>query len=371
MQIVIRHVFYEATGYGNSARQIALAMDQAGADIKLESVGRRDEFLDPSMESLLQQMENKPYQEDRILLKVGTDLTEEDRRFYRKVVNCSMWETNKAPAPMANECHKFDAIILPNSFNRQAFWDAGVRIPLYIAPYGVDSNLYTSEGVKERFGEGDNTFLFLSVFGWSYRKGPDVLIKAFLEEFEADEPVALVVKTHGLDIQQKPDRDSYDSIVQSVSKSRLPKFNIVTRVMTPDETAAMYRGADCFVLSTRGEGVGLPVLESMSCGVPVIATGWSGLVDFLGPDSGYLLPYKLVPAGNVHYTNLYGEDQFWAEPDQGSLQNLMRRVYVRREEAKNKGRKAREMANHWNWNRTAHAFIDALEQVAGKPIARK
>src|SRR5207247_1086784 len=65
----------------------------------------------------------------------------------------------------------------------------------------------------------------------------------------------------------------------------------------PHALAALYRSADCFVLPSRGEGWGMPLLEAMACGLPVIATDWSGPRDFLKEDWAYPLRVKrLVPA---------------------------------------------------------------------------
>ena len=49
------------------------------------------------------------------------------------------------------------------------------------------------------------------------------------------------------------------------------------------QLGVLYRSSDCFVLPTRGEGWGLPIIEAMACGVPVIATSWSAQCDFMTP----------------------------------------------------------------------------------------
>lgn len=53
------------------------------------------------------------------------------------------------------------------------------------------------------------------------------------------------------------------------------------------DMATLYRSADCFVISTRGEGWGMPILEAMACGLPAIATNWSSQVDFFNETNGY------------------------------------------------------------------------------------
>lgn len=363
MQIVFRHTLYDASGYGNSARNIAFGMENLGADVKVESLGSNDGILAPADVERIQRMQAKPDQEEQVLVTLNAGITPEEKSRFKKVLSCVMWETSKLPQSMVIGCNQYDGVIVPNEFNRQAFLSAGVTTPMYIAPYGVDLEQYSMNGPSDRFGELEDQFLFLSVFGWSLRKGPDVLIRAYVEEFHEHEPVVLIIKTHGMKINEF-NNSWYEDIMNAVGKtSDRPRIRVVTKAMTLQQTAAVYRGADCFVLPTRGEGVGLPILESMASGTPVIATGWGGHTDFLGPRTGYLIPYKLVPASPLHFTDLYNKDQLWADADIGSLRVLMRKLYNKRRESNPKVSEAYEEAKKWNWENTATAFLQAVNDT--------
>ncbi|WP_372660604.1 glycosyltransferase [Cohnella sp.] len=371
MQVVFRNTFYEPTGFGNSARQIAYKMEDAGIDVKIEALGKVYHCLDDAELQRLHAMENKPLQEEQVLLTLEINRHPHERSRFKKALSCTMWETSKAPEEMIHGINQFDGLIIPNEFNRQSFLNGGARIPLFIAPYGVDSDLYRPEGPRDRLGESENLFIFLSVFGWSERKAPHILLNAYLEEFHTDEPVLLMIKTFGNDVDNFP-LEWYEEATQDItSRSDLPRVRLITKTMAPRQMAAFYRGADCFVMPTRGEGVGLPILESMACQKPVIATGWSSHVEFLNPSNGYLIPYRLLPAKPLHYTELYKSDQIWADADAGSLQLLMRRVYSQRQEAWIKAIHARETARKWNWDRTAQAFIEAIELTVGVKVTTR
>lgn len=367
MQVVFRSPFFSPSGYGSAAREIALALDSAGVDVRLENIGDRYSFLHPEIQARLEHLERRPSQPDALLLTVSSGASPNERAQFKKLVTCVMWETSKAPAAFAEPCRSMDAMIVPNSFNKEAFRNAGVKIPIFTAPYGVNSEVFSSVGPVERLGEPVGQFIFLSVFGWSERKGPDVLLQAYVQEFDPEEPVVLFLKTHGLKADHLP-HHLYEKVMSQIKVKHPPKIRILTEAAPTERMAALMRGSDCFVLPTRGEGFGLPILESMACGTPAIATGWSGHMDFLNPDNGYVLPFSLVPAHPLWWTDLYQPDQLWAEPDAGALQCLMRRVYRNREELRAKGRAARDTAEAWNWNRTAAAFIHILEQVAGTSI---
>lgn len=368
MQVVFRSVFFEPTGFGSAARGIALALDAAGINLKIESHGYRYAFLSPDIQTHLESLERRPLDPNRMLLTaIASSPAPGDREQFKKLITCVMWETSKAPAAMVASCNDMDAMIVPNSLNKEAFRHARVRIPIYIAPYGVDAGTFSPVGPRNRLGEAEDQFVFLSIFGWSERKGPDVLLRAYLQEFGQKDPVTLIIKTFGLKVEEFP-RHLFDQVMSELKVERPPKIRIITEAAPTEQIAALMRGSDCFVLPTRGEAVGLPILESMACGVPAIATGWGGHMDFLTPDNGYVVPFTLVPAHPLWWTDIYQPDQLWPEPDAGALQSLMRRAYRNRAELRDKGHAARVTAEQWSWARTARAFIKALEDIAGTSI---
>ena len=91
----------------------------------------------------------------------------------------------------------------------------------------------------------------------------------------------------------------------------------------------LYASSDAFVLPTRGEGWGLPIAEAMSMGLPVIATNHSGPTAYLTESNSYPIPIDtLLPNGH-------------GEPSLSVLRKQMRRVFTQREEAQERGRRAR------------------------------
>ncbi len=74
----------------------------------------------------------------------------------------------------------------------------------------------------------------------------------------------------------------------------------------------LYGQADVLLSLHRAEGFGLPMLEAMARGVPVVGTGWSGNREFAGPENAALIGYRLVPV--VDPAGIY-RDSVWAEPD--------------------------------------------------------
>jgi glycosyltransferase involved in cell wall biosynthesis len=115
---------------------------------------------------------------------------------------------------------------------------------------------------------------------------------------------------------------------------RFPAVYIHTQHIA--DLAALYKSADAFVLPSRGEGWGRPHVEAMSMGLPVLATNWSGPVEFLDETVGYPIAIEgLEPADS-------GGVLKWARPSVSALRRLLRRVVERPEEAKALGLKARK-----------------------------
>jgi glycosyltransferase involved in cell wall biosynthesis len=79
------------------------------------------------------------------------------------------------------------------------------------------------------------------------------------------------------------------------------------------EMNGLLAAADVFVSLHRSEGFGFGLAEAMLLGKPVIGTDYSGNTDFLNGETGYLVPYQLVPVGAGEYPDHQG--QVWAEPD--------------------------------------------------------
>ena len=115
-------------------------------------------------------------------------------------------------------------------------------------------------------------------------------------------------------------------------------IRIVDAMRGAREIAALFRRADCYVSLHRAEGFGLTLAESMALGKPVIATGFSGNMDFMTPANAYLVDWRLTEVGPE--AEHYPEDGTWAEPSLEHAAQLMREVYGDQEAAAERGARA-------------------------------
>ena len=102
-----------------------------------------------------------------------------------------------------------------------------------------------------------------------------------------------------------------------------PDIIVRNELLPAGDRLALVAAADCYVSLHRSEGLGLTMAEAMAVGTPVIATAYSGNLDFMPEGSALLVPAAEVEVGPGHY---YPAKGHWADPDIDAAAGMMRRV---------------------------------------------
>lgn len=174
-----------------------------------------------------------------------------------------------------NSCNlRVDEVWVPSQFHVDEFIKAGVdKNKIFRIPEATDVYLWDPDIVEPLSIEklDKNNFNFLSVFKWENRKGWDILLQAYFEEFDANEPVTLFLQTYLYGDWNARNPESVKSKIAQYARklghsslSALPKVEVLTKELPARDMPRLYKAFDAFVLPSRGEGWGLPIMEAMA-----------------------------------------------------------------------------------------------------------
>lgn len=190
---------------------------------------------------------------------------------------------------------------------------AHVPVPLEFAPATADPAIRARLGLDERF-----TFLFSFDFlSIAERKNPLGLVEAYRRAFEPAEGCRLVLKSINGDRHVAEAEELRSAIADR------PDIELWDRYLDGPDRIDLVANVDCYVSLHRSEGLGLTMAEAMSCGTPVIATGYSGNLDFMPEGSALLVDHDVVDIGPGSF---YPATGHWAEPDLDHAAALLRTV---------------------------------------------
>jgi glycosyltransferase involved in cell wall biosynthesis len=184
---------------------------------------------------------------------------------------------------------------------------------------------------------------FLTVFDFHSsieRKNPLAAVQAFQKAFSAGEQVELILKASNVN-PQHPGNASGQWERLCAASARDRRIRLITNRYSERQMQRLMGDASCLVSLHRAEGFGYVLADAMALGIPVLATAYSGNVDFCDEQTSFPVPYRLVPV-QAHGALWEEEDTRWAEPDIEAAADQMRRVYTNYPEALRKAAVGRE-----------------------------
>ena len=312
-------------GLAESARMYARALIGDGVPVSLYDIdlglphGWDDRSLDSYISTALPHDVSiifvNPDYLDRAL-----DLVGRERLQGRYLIACWFWELEQIPASWIPAIAQVDEIMVASGFVEDAFRRIAdrpiLRVPLPLSPV-ADSGLQRAD-----FGLDEGAFIFLCTFdfnSWIARKNPFAVITAFRQAFGPERTdVRLLVKSSN---GHRHPAGMHALLAAAGGDARII---IRDEVIARAHVNALQRCCDAYVSLHRAEGFGLGLAECMAMGKPVIATGWSGNLEFMTEDNACLVDYTLVPVAEGEYLDAEGAS--WAEADIASTASAMRRL---------------------------------------------
>jgi glycosyltransferase involved in cell wall biosynthesis len=254
----------------------------------------------------------------------------------------------------------YDHIWANSTFVKNSLESIGVnRDIIDVVPHGINPDVFNPLVQPINFNTKKN-FKFLNVsIPYLLTKGLDVLIDAYFEEFSENDDVCLVLKSRYLPNQNIKILEYIDRTKKRTKQN--PEILFLDTYSPPTTMAQIYNACNCYIQTSRVEAFGLPVLEAMASGLPVIVTGHGGMMDFTNKDFALYIEYKMVQYPQKCNELSMCRIEYWAEPNKNDLRRKMRYLYSNPKVANDMGRLANQHAvKYYSWDEIAKKVLQIL-----------
>lgn len=280
------------------------------------------------------------------------------------------WEMPLVPRAWEGILSGLDAVLAPTRFILEACARSIPRDRVVLHPQAVFHP--EVRPAREAWGLPPGATVFTLSFDVGSdieRKNPWAGIEAFTRAFPSNRDVALVIKT-----KPYPQVPAYRAQARELA-ARIQgddRIRVIERTLSYEEVLQLYASCDVMLSLHRSEGLGLHLMEAMSVGRPVVATGWSGNVDFMTPENSVAIGWRLVPVRSDHpgyRTEIGREGQVWAEAELGDAVDALRGLHANRERRLEMGAAAARDMERRRSEVLSGATFDALERLL-PPVSR-
>lgn len=237
------------------------------------------------------------------------------------------------------QCNGVDRVVVPSTAMAQVLKTYGVRTPIRVIPTGIEPHVYEGgDGGRFRAGNGiaPDQPVVVYVGRLAHEKNLDFLLRAVRAVREKLPDVVLVIAGEG----------PLDRHLRDLAAALALDVRFVGQPETVPERRDCFRAGDCFVFASRTETQGLPLLEAMACGVPVVALSAMGTADILKARRGTLAPREDIGE--------FGAEIF------ALLRDPERRMRM--------GEEGRAFAQEWSASAMAERMLDIYAELCAAPV---
>lgn len=356
-------------GIGESARQMVSALDAAG-------VAHRAVAVSTHLTSRQQAGPGggPPRPSDAIfdtsIVCVNADLTPTVARSVPALMERSYrigmwyWEVEDFPASQHGGFEHLDEVWVATDFVRRAV-EPHSPVPVRVITPPLPQRGREPEVSRSDLGLPDGPVLLFSFdfLSTAERKNPFGLIAAFRAAFRPGAGPVLVIKS--INAEHRPAQAER----LRLAAAQHPDVLLLEGYLSPGERDALVAHCDGYVSLHRSEGLGLTMAEAMAWGKPVIATGYSGNLQFMTEENSFLVPWApvAIPPG----AEPYPAGGTWAEPDLAAAAEAMRTVVGQPEVAAERGaRAAADIAERHSPEVAGRAVAARLDEIADRRRSR-
>lgn len=344
-------------GIGEAARKLGRGLERAGIPVSAITYKRTAARQEHPFE---ERAAHAPY--DTNLICLNPDNLHEFMRdagadFFagRYSIGVWFWETSIFPRENLPGFRFVDEIWVSSEYVRDVV-STETELPVLVVPLPIEEPPQTGLSRSDLGLPPEFTFLFsFDFFSVFQRKNPIGLVEAFTRAFAPSEGPVLILKS--INGERKP---RWLAQLQEAIANR-SDIRLLDGYVAADTNSALMAACDCYVSLHRSEGFGLTMAEAMSYGRPVIATAYSGNMEFMDESNSYLVPYGLC---QIPTDWAFSPGAEWADPDLDAAAALMRHVYEHPEKARERGEQARrDVLNRLSLARAAEFMSGRLSAI--------
>jgi glycosyltransferase involved in cell wall biosynthesis len=237
-----------------------------------------------------------------------------------RIIGYWAWELPRLPDRWQASFRYLHEIWVPSTFTRDAV-AAATDKPVHVVPHPLPPMAAATPNMRGKLGLPADALVVLNVFhlGSAFsRKNPLAAIAAFRRAFGDAPDRVLAIKL--IDNGAKWARRELDAAIAGAANIRL-----IEGMLPEADMAGLMAAGDIVISLHRSEGFGLVPAQAMALAKPVIATGWSGNLDFMNNHNSALVSYSLIPVHDPEGAFESG-DQKWAEANVDEAAEWLRRL---------------------------------------------
>ena len=360
--LVFQGPIFTRSGYGDHCRDLMKSLRKMDKyDIKIiplrwgntpqNQVDGESEFGRWMLERVITGVEQKP----DVFMQVSVANEFEPKGHYNIGVTAGV-ETTIAPKDFIDGSNKMDLIIVPSNFTKQNLGgtvyqqkdnqtgqivgEIKTTTPIEVLFEGVDTEIFSKGSNKDVLANVKEDFNFLIVGHWlkgdlgQDRKDIGMAIKTFATVFQympKDKRPGLIVKTSHAGfsvIDREGTREKLESVLKSFGE-KCPSIYLLHGDMEETDMSNLYHHpkVKAMISFAKGEGYGRPMAEFTLTGKPIIASGWSGQMDFLPTDNAVLLEGSLTPVHESAADQFCMKEAQWFTANYSNAANKIYDVY--------------------------------------------
>ena len=395
--LVFQGPIFTRSGYGDHCRDLMKSLRKMDKyDIKIiplrwgntpqNQVDGESEFGRWMLERVITEVTEKP----DVFVQVSVANEFEPKGHYNIGVTAGV-ETTIAPKDFIDGSNKMDLIIVPSNFTKQNLGgtvyqqkdqatgqivgEIKTTTPIEVLFEGVDTDIFSKGTGKDILENVKEDFNFLIVGHWlkgslgQDRKDIGMAIKTFATVFQhtpKDKRPGLIIKTSSAGfsvIDREATREKIESVVKAFG-DKCPSIYLVHGDMEETDMSNLYHHpkVKAMISFAKGEGYGRPMAEFTLTGKPIIASGWSGQLDFLPPEHSVLLEGSLTAVDESAADQFLMKEAQWFSVNYSSAANKIYDVYKNYDiySKKSEGLRTNTLSN-FTLDKMNDKFIEIME----------